>query len=65
MNKRVDFPVAGLDSHHHDEDSNTSGNPSFMDVLEAGLNRRAVLKGSVGTAATAVLASWLPQPIAQ
>jgi secreted PhoX family phosphatase len=38
-----------------DEDSNTSGNPPFQQVLQARLSRRGLLRGAVGTAATAVL----------
>jgi uncharacterized protein len=40
-----------------DDDCNRSGNPSFMDVLDARLSRRSVLRGGVGTAAAAVLSS--------
>lgn len=43
---------------HDDEDHNTSGNPSFMTVLDARLSRRSLLRGGVGSAATAVLGSW-------
>ncbi|MBL8335063.1 MAG: PhoX family phosphatase [Rubrivivax sp.] len=38
-----------------DEDSNASGNPHFQTVLQARLSRRSLLRGSVGTAATALL----------
>ncbi|MEY4560816.1 MAG: hypothetical protein RLZZ618_93 [Pseudomonadota bacterium] len=41
-----------------DEDHNTSGNPSFESVLDARLSRRSMLRGTVGTAATAVLGGW-------
>ncbi|MBX3622341.1 MAG: PhoX family phosphatase [Rhizobacter sp.] len=56
MNKPYDRftpPIA-----HDDEDHNTSGNPSFLTVLDARLSRRSLLRGGVGTAATAVLGSW-------
>lgn len=43
---------------HDDLDLNTSGNASFMDVLDARLSRRSLLRGGVGSAATAVLGSW-------
>lgn len=51
MNKPTELP------HHdfNDENSNTSPNPSFEDVLRARMNRRSLLRGSVGTAATALL----------
>ena len=54
MNKPVDFPVGRL-ADHDDENSNTSANPSFSEVLDARLSRRSMLRGGVGTAATAVL----------
>jgi secreted PhoX family phosphatase len=50
MNKPVD--------HSPEENSNTSGNPTFESVLNARLSRRGVLRGSVGTAATAVFGSF-------
>lgn len=53
MNKPVDLPLDAL--AHDDEDHNTSGNPSFMDVLDARLSRRSVLRGGVGSAASVVL----------
>ena len=54
MNKPVDLPLA----HFQDEeDSNTSANPSFESVLNARLSRRGLLRGSVGTAATALFGS--------
>jgi uncharacterized protein len=40
-----------------DENSNSSSNPSFLDVLHTGLSRRAVLRGGVGGAASMVLGS--------
>mgnify|MGYP000608830295 CR=1 FL=1 len=49
MNSR-DLPVRDFD----DEDSNTSPNPTFESVLAARLSRRSLLRGGVGTAATAV-----------
>lgn len=56
MNSRVDLPEHLR--HDDDEDLNRSGNPSFQSVLSARLSRRSLLRGSVGTAATAVLGSW-------
>lgn len=54
MNRRVDFP--SVESTDPDErDYNTSSNPRFEDVLNARLSRRGLLRGGVGTAATAVL----------
>ncbi|MDM7463681.1 MAG: PhoX family phosphatase [Tepidimonas taiwanensis] len=42
--------------HHHDETSdNTSDNTTFESILAARLSRRSLLRGGVGTAATAVL----------
>jgi uncharacterized protein len=38
-----------------DEDLNTSTNASFADVLDARLSRRSMLRGGVGTAASALL----------
>jgi secreted PhoX family phosphatase len=52
MNRPIDLPP------RDDADLNTSGNPSFNGVLDARLSRRAVLRGGMGTAATAVLGSW-------
>jgi secreted PhoX family phosphatase len=43
---------------HDDESTNTSGNADFQSVLDARLSRRSMLRGGVGTAATAVLGSW-------
>lgn len=39
---------------HDEENSNTSGNPSLMDIVDARLSRRDVLKAGAGTAAAAV-----------
>ena len=50
MNKPMDMPKRDFD----DEDSNTSPNPTFDSVLAARLSRRSLLRGGVGTAATAV-----------
>jgi secreted PhoX family phosphatase len=56
LNKAVNFP---LDAMHADEvDLNTSGNTDFQAVLDARLSRRSVLRGGVGTAATALLGGW-------
>jgi hypothetical protein len=49
--RRPDLPVP----HDDDVDLNTSGNPSFMTVLDARLTRRGMLRGGVGGAAAAVL----------
>ncbi len=54
MNRSAD-PSA---QHDDDADLNRSGNPSFNAVLDARLSRRSILRGGVGTAATAVLGSW-------
>ena len=51
MNKPIDLPVRDF----HDEDSNTSPNPTFDSVLAARLSRRGILRGGFGTAAAAVL----------
>ena len=51
MNKPRDQPQRDF----NDEDSNTSPNPTFDSVLSARLSRRHILRGSVGTAATAML----------
>jgi secreted PhoX family phosphatase len=53
MNRPLDLPRDIVD----DEDCNRSGNPSFDSVLQARLSRRSILRGSVGTAAAAVLGS--------
>ncbi len=49
----MNFKSALFDS----EDCNRSGNPDFQTVLDARLSRRSLLRGGVGTAATAVLGS--------
>lgn len=41
--------------HFNEEDSNQSNNPSFDSILAARLSRRNILRGSVGSVATAVL----------
>ncbi len=53
MNKPADLPIARID--FNDEDSNTSANPTFHDVLHARLTRRGLLRGGFATAAGAVL----------
>lgn len=53
MNKPFDLPR----SIHDDEDSNTSANPTFESVLDARLGRRSLLRGAVGSAATAMFGS--------
>ena len=45
-------------AHDDDTDLNTSGNPSFEKVLDARLSRRSILRGGVGSAATALLGGW-------
>ena len=47
MTQKIDF---------NDENSNTSNNPSFDSVLQARLSRRGVLRGSVGSVGTVMLA---------
>ena len=56
MNKAVDFPLDAMSAD--DIDHNTSGNTDFQAVLDARLSRRSVLRGGVGTAASAVLGGW-------
>ena len=43
--------------HEAGEDSNRSGNPSLLDILDARLSRRNVLRVGVGTAGAAVFGS--------
>jgi len=50
--------VQNLSVDHDDIDLNNSGNDSFLTVLDARLSRRSMLRGGVGTAATAVLGTW-------
>lgn len=45
-------------SDRDEVDLNSSGNTDFMSVLDARLSRRSVLRGGVGSAATAVLGGW-------
>ncbi len=54
MNKPTDLPPY---DYQEEEDSNSSANPSFDSVLRARLSRRGLLRGSVGTAATALFGS--------
>lgn len=54
MNKPVDLSHLAARA---EEDSNTSDNPHFAAVLDARLSRRGLLRGSVGTAATALFGS--------
>ena len=51
MSMPMEFPAHDF----NDEDSNTSTNPTFDSVLAARLSRRSLLRGGVGTAATALL----------
>jgi secreted PhoX family phosphatase len=53
MSKQHGAPSIDL----HDEDSNTSDNPHFQQVLSARLSRRSLLRGAVGSATTAVFGS--------
>ena len=54
MNKPVDLSHLAARA---EEDSNTSDNAHFSTVLDARLSRRGLLRGGVGTAATAVFGS--------
>jgi secreted PhoX family phosphatase len=54
MNRPNDLPLSLID----EEDCNRSSNLSFHQVLDARLSRRSLLRGSFGTAATAVLGSF-------
>ncbi len=56
MNKAIDFPLDAMQAD--DACHNSSGNTDFQAVLDARLSRRSVLRGGVGTAATAVLGGW-------
>ncbi|WP_374665554.1 PhoX family phosphatase [Ramlibacter sp.] len=44
--------------HHGDEDCNRSDNPSLMDIVDARLSRRNMLRVGLGTAGAAVLGSF-------
>ena len=55
MNKPADLPLTHVSD---EENSNTSNNPSFASVLDARLSRRSLLRGGVGTAATALFGSF-------
>lgn len=57
MNATTKTELAALRAHD-DEDCNRSGNPSLMDVLDARLSRRNVLRMGVGTAGAAVLGTF-------
>jgi uncharacterized protein len=54
MNRPADLPLQDLD----DADLNPSANPSFNTVLDTRLSRRSILRGGVGTAASALLGGW-------
>lgn len=56
MTHRVDAPEQAIDFNN--ENANTSANPTFDAVLGARLSRRGLLRGSVGTVGTAVLAGF-------
>ncbi|HKQ30233.1 MAG TPA: alkaline phosphatase PhoX, partial [Burkholderiales bacterium] len=47
-----------MSDHHDDTDTNSSGNPSFGDVLQMRLSRRDLLRGTAGAAGLAVLGSF-------
>ena len=55
MNQAVDPSL--LKRAHDDVDHNTSGNTAFQAVLDARLSRRSILRGGVGSAATALFGS--------
>src|SRR5690606_23840424 len=52
MTNHSDRPA---DEFVDDEDFNTRANPRFADVLDARLSRRSLLRGGMGTAASALL----------
>ncbi len=56
MHKRFDLPPDTVD--FNEEDSNTSTNPTFDAIVQARLSRRGLLKGGVGTVATAMLGGF-------
>ncbi|PTT23003.1 phosphatase [Acidovorax sp. HMWF029] len=56
MTHRVDAPEQAIDFNN--ENANTSANPTFDAVLGARLSRRGLLRGSVGTVGTAVMAGF-------
>lgn len=58
MNHPVDHRLLAQATFQEEEDSNTSANPTFESVMAARLSRRGLLRGSVGTAATAVFGSF-------
>ena len=45
-------------ARHDDIDHNASGNPSLMEVFEARLSRRGMLRVGMGSAGAGVLATW-------
>ncbi|MEO7151056.1 MAG: alkaline phosphatase PhoX, partial [Burkholderiaceae bacterium] len=47
-----------LSSNDDDLDLNASGNADFQSVLDTRLSRRSLLRGGVGTAASALLGGW-------
>jgi len=57
MNKPIDRSVLPAAAFAEADDCNTSANPSFESVLQARLGRRSMLRGAVGTAASAVMGS--------
>jgi secreted PhoX family phosphatase len=54
MNATTKTELAALNADDH-EDCNRSGNPSLMDILDARLSRRNVMRLGLGTAGAAVL----------
>lgn len=57
MNATNSNELRALHAADEEENSNTSGNPSLMDVLEQRLSRRNMLRVGVGSAGAAVMAS--------
>lgn len=51
-------PHKSGDINTDEVECNHSGNPRFEDILQAGLSRRKLLQGSMGTAGLALLSAW-------
>ncbi|MEO7853351.1 MAG: alkaline phosphatase PhoX, partial [Rubrivivax sp.] len=58
MNRPLHLPALARPIDDPDADLNPSANISFNRVLDARLSRRSLLRGGVGTAATALLGGW-------
>lgn len=56
MNKPVDFPLPVV--HDDEEDCDPTAGPQLSDIIEARLSRRSMLRGAVGSGATAVFGSF-------